>query len=65
MKLSDESIMQFGKFQGEKLEDVPAWWLLYMEPLLKKDKWRSPFKNSLLEYIEENKDALDKEASSK
>lgn len=53
MEYTDESIMPFGKFKGDKLEDVPAWHLLW---LLDNDR-----AGRLKDYIIENEDVLRKE----
>lgn len=54
--MTDESPMPFGKYKGEPLEDVPASYLLWLHA-------QGLDKGPLKEYIEENMDALDKEAS--
>lgn len=54
MKLTDESLMPFGKHKGEKMEDVPATYLMW---LYENDKCNQPVR----EYIEDNMDVLEKE----
>lgn len=54
MKLTDESKMPFGKYEGEKMEDVPAGYLMW---LIDNDK-ASPV---VAEYIRHNIDVLTKE----
>jgi len=56
MTYTDDSIMPFGKYKGRRLEDVPAGYLIW---LYDNGLDRGP----LREYIEENKDALEKEIS--
>ena len=64
MKLTDESIMPFGKHKGEALEDVPAKYLLWLsgEILQKQESSRSKFETALSEYVEENYELLKQEA---
>lgn len=64
-RLSDESIMPWGKFKGEELQDVPAHYLFWLERENQSKKDRSKFVNSLLVYIEENRDVLNKEIKQK
>jgi len=52
--MNDNSIMPFGKHQGEKLANVPAKYLLW---LLKENKCYGELKK----YIEENEDVLKQE----
>jgi uncharacterized protein (DUF3820 family) len=51
VKLTDQSLMPFGAFKGQKLANVPAWYLLK----IKDESW--VFAN-LKKYIEDNKDVL-------
>lgn len=60
-KLDDESIMEFGKYQGEKLEDIPANYLLWLEDQTK-SKANTKFKNGLLIYIHKNRFVLENQA---
>ena len=53
--LNDNSIMPYGKYQGKKMANVPASYLLW---LWENGKCCSKVK----EYIEENEDVLEKEA---
>jgi len=55
-KLTDTSTIWFGKHKGKKLENVPADYLIWLF-----DNNKCP--NSLRQYIIENRDVLDKEAS--
>ena len=52
--MNDDSIMPYGKFKGKKLEDVPAWYLLWMN----KEGKLTP---ELEEYVEDNYDLLEEE----
>jgi len=52
--ISDRTIMPFGKHKGEKLANVPASYLLY---LLDNGKCYGALK----QYIEDNRDVLEKE----
>lgn len=53
--MTDNSIMPFGKYKGEKLANVPADYLLYMYHLGK-------LYGELKKYIENNMDVLKIEA---
>lgn len=53
--MNDQSIMPFGKFKGDKLEDVPAYYLLWLRD-------ESIAKGDLLTYINENREVLEKQA---
>lgn len=64
MPLTDDTVMKFGKFKGDILEDVPAWWLIWIEKKILKEKKQgaiSSFKQGLLDYIEENRDEIELE----
>lgn len=50
---TDDTLMPFGKYQGKKLEDVPASYLLWLEGELRRDYWRD-----LQRYIKDNYEAL-------
>ena len=58
MKFDDNSEMQFGKYRGKKMMDVPASYLLWLCDQGDCAK-RNP---DLAEYIEDNRDTLEKEA---
>lgn len=49
IEMDDNSIMPFGKFKGDKLIDVPAW---YMLELIKGNKCYGALKN----YLEDNEE---------
>ena len=51
-ELSDDSLMPFGRFKGQKMKDVPAWYLLhiYHEGLQS---------GNVRDYIEDCRDALE------
>lgn len=53
-KITDNSLMPYGKYKGKKMANLPASYLLWM---YRKDKL---FK-ALEVYVEENMDALEKE----
>lgn len=58
-KLTDDSIMPWGKYKGETLEDVPASYLLWLEDNIKsKPETNDPFRNGLIIYCEENRFVL-------
>lgn len=57
MPLTDEDLMPFGQYQGTKLKDVPASYLLFLMEREIVDK--GPLKN----YILDNMKVLEKEAS--
>lgn len=52
--LTDESIMPTGKYKGEKMENVPAWYLLWLEG-------QKMCPQSVKDYIEENRQVLEKQ----
>ena len=63
-RLSDESIMPWGKYKGEELQDIPASYLIWLEGEILK-KWedgRTLFQNGILVYVSENRDVLESEA---
>lgn len=66
MELTDDSIMPFGKYKGEKMANVPASYLLWIY-----DEWTLPnprfgFVNQEVKaYIEDNLDVLRKEITTK
>jgi hypothetical protein len=55
IELTDNSLMPFGQYKGQKLANVPASYLLYI---------RDNFKllDNLKDYIDRNKYALEMEA---
>lgn len=55
MILTDESPMPFGKFQGDKMANVPASYLLW---IFKENKCA----DLVAQYIEDNMDVLKQEA---
>lgn len=61
MALTDESLMPFGKYKGEKMANVPASYLLWIY-----DEWvsrRFAFENREVKaYIEENLNVLNMES---
>ena len=66
MKLTDESLMPFGKYKGEKMVNVPASYLMWIY-----DEWTLPnprfgfaYKDVKV-YIEENLDVLQEEIKKK
>ncbi|MFT6442494.1 MAG: hypothetical protein ACJASM_002040 [Salibacteraceae bacterium] len=60
MEYTDNTKMPFGKHQGKALEDVPASYLLYLYEL------PNPINNQmLLNYIDENYQALELERTKK
>ena len=59
IKLTDESIMPWGKYKGETLENIPASYLLWLEDNIKSDpKTNDQFRNGLIIYCEENRFVL-------
>ena len=69
MKLTDESLMPFGKYgQGgdqKKMKDVPADYLLWMnDNLIQQEENGAELRDdqkALLEYVQDNKEAIEKE----
>ena len=63
MKLEDKDKMPFGKHNDKQMADVPAGYLFWLEDGIKKKKEssRNATELALLVYIEENRDALNKE----
>lgn len=64
-KLTDETIMPWGKYKGEELQDVPAGYLVWLVSEIQSSIKRSSFQNGLVVYVEENKDVLLKEINEK
>lgn len=61
--MDDNTEMPFGKHKGEKLANVPGKYLLWLESEIRKKgkmHW-SLTEKLLIEYIEDNKDVLQKE----
>jgi hypothetical protein len=56
--MDDNSIMPFGKFQGQKMANVPATWLLWA------DKNIVTLRTDIKMYIEENRQVLEMQAKS-
>lgn len=56
-KLTDESLMPFGKHKGKMMIDVPASWFLYMYDEMNISK------GNVRDYIEENLEVLRKEVA--
>ncbi len=54
--MTDESLMPFGKFKGEKIANVPASYLLWCYD----QEW---CRGEIKKYIEENKEVLIKETN--
>lgn len=55
-RLTDESVLFWGKYEGRKLKDIPAEYLL---ELLEKDDYPYGFKYDLKQYTIARKDALE------
>ncbi len=64
-KLNDDSLMPFGEYEGAKLEDVPAWYLLHLltwknvHPIIQANYI------DVEEYVLENEDLLIQERDRK
>ncbi|WP_071146711.1 putative quorum-sensing-regulated virulence factor [Bacteroides ihuae] len=62
MKLTDESLMPFGKYKGKKMANVPASYLMWLY-----DEWTLPnprfgsINREVKEYIEDNLDVIQEE----
>lgn len=54
MALNDNSFMPFGKYKGEKMENVPASYLLWLYD-------NNVTNKDVKQYIEDNLDVLEKE----
>ena len=61
MKLTDQSKMPFGKFAGDRLQDVPASYLLWLADELGKSP-ADPTRAALRAYIDDNRRCLEQEA---
>ena len=57
--MTDTTILNFGKYKGKMLGQIPAHYLLWFETQLKGQK--SPFAIEYMEYIEDNRQALNQE----
>ncbi len=55
MAYTDETVLTFGKYKGEKLANIPAEYLLWLYD--NKKVFKQPLKN----YIERNMEVLKKE----
>lgn len=68
--MKDQDLMKFGKFKGEAMANVPAWWLVWfwdenIDNWLKKSPKVLPWGIEVMEYIKETGiDHLRKEAKS-
>lgn len=58
-RLDDSTLMPFGKHEGERLDEVPASYLLWFEKEALKRSVRRKFTNGLIIYIEENRFLLE------
>lgn len=54
VKMDDNSLMPFGAFKGQKLANVPAWYLLKLYD-------NNKLHENLKQYIEDHKLALEQE----
>lgn len=61
--LTDETIMPFGKYKGQALEDVDAGYMLWLESSIKKKTNPNKFENGMLIYIEKNRQDIEFHAS--
>lgn len=65
MEYTDETLMPWGVHKGKPLDEIPARYFLWVEV----QPWFDPANNrthrKLNEYIQENRDVLDKEAAQK
>ena len=57
--MTDTTILNFGKYKGKMLGQIPAHYLLWFEDNLK-DK-NSNWAKEFIEYIEDNRQALNQE----
>jgi uncharacterized protein (DUF3820 family) len=68
MKLEDDSLMPFGKHEGDKMEDIPASYLLWLHGQLtdkindynsgKRTRFLTKVQYAVYLYIQENYDVL-------
>jgi hypothetical protein len=63
--MNDESLMPFGKYKNIRLANIPASYFFYLEPGMKE---KAPNKRSLtekllLDYINDNRDVLNKQVN--
>jgi len=65
--LKDEDLMPFGKYKGQPLVNVPASYFFWLEEniKLKALNKQNLMEKKLVEYIEENRDALEIEVKVK
>jgi len=62
-RLTDETLMPWGKHKGEMLKDVPANYLLWLEGQNIKKTERSDFINGLLVYVDQFRDVIEFQAN--
>lgn len=60
-KLTDQSLMPFGKHIGKRMSKVPATYLLWLCDQIIKKAGVNNYEVAVKEYVEENKDVLDKQ----
>ena len=60
MTLTDTSLMPFGKFEGERMANVPADYLLWLYKKNQQARTYGKLK-AVMDYIEENKEVLEQE----
>lgn len=63
LKFTDDSPMPFGKHEGKKLVDLPASYLLWLYGEMEHQQNRSPTRQAIFDYIEENMSAIESELS--
>lgn len=65
MELTDESLMPWGKFKGEKMIDVPTWYLDWLYGEMVEKGYNSTSSRELKIYIDENRDVINKQLKNK
>ena len=65
MKYTDDTPMPFGKHRGQKLEDMPAEYLLWLVNEIQEhgSEADDPRRAALCAYVDDNRECLEKEKS--
>jgi len=61
MELTDESLMPFGKYKGEKIANVPATYLDWLYGEMVERGYNSSSARDVKIYIDKNREVINKE----